>query len=253
MNSADYLAETPYARFGSDLAINAPADARLAFIRRTYAHLATAIYAFVMIEWVFFHFGFEKSFLGFLQNTPMAGLIFLGAFLLTSWVANSWAQSSTSVNLQYAGLLLYVLVEALIFVPILTVAQGYAVKAGAIGEVSVITAAGMTTLLMFAALTASVFFTKRDFSFLGSALWIVTAGAMALLVIGMFAGFYPGIWFSIAMIVVAAGWILYDTSNVMHHYRTDQHVAAALALFASVALLFWYVLRLFMELSDRNR
>jgi hypothetical protein len=28
----------------------------------------------------------------------------------------------------------------------------------------------------------------------------------------------------------------------MLHYRTDQHVAAALALFSSVALLFYYVL-----------
>jgi FtsH-binding integral membrane protein len=49
------------------------------------------------------------------------------------------------------------------------------------------------------------------------------------------------------MIVLASGYILYDTSNVLHRYRTDQHVAAALALFASVAILFWYVLRLFMS------
>jgi FtsH-binding integral membrane protein len=38
----------------------------------------------------------------------------------------------------------------------------------------------------------------------------------------------------------------------MQHYRTTQHVAAALALFASVALLFWYMIRLFMELSGRD-
>ena len=48
------------------------------------------------------------------------------------------------------------------------------------------------------------------------------------------------------MVILAAGFIVYDTSNVMHHYRTDQHVAAALALFGSVALMFWYVLRLFL-------
>ena len=33
--------------------------------------------------------------------------------------------------------------------------------------------------------------------------------------------------------------------------RTDQHVGAALELFASVALLFWYVLRLLMSLNRR--
>jgi FtsH-binding integral membrane protein len=52
------------------------------------------------------------------------------------------------------------------------------------------------------------------------------------------------------MIGLMSGYILYDTSNVMHHYRTDQHVAASLALFASVATLFWYVIRLLMSLSD---
>ena len=44
---------------------------------------------------------------------------------------------------------------------------------------------------------------------------------------------------------------LYHTSNVMLHYRTDQHVAAALALLAAVALLFWYVLRIMMIFSRR--
>jgi FtsH-binding integral membrane protein len=53
------------------------------------------------------------------------------------------------------------------------------------------------------------------------------------------------------MILLASGYILYDTSNVLHHYRTDQYVAASLALFAAVALLFWYVLRLLMELNRR--
>jgi FtsH-binding integral membrane protein len=251
MNSADYVADNPYARFG-DLAIDAPVDARRAFIRKTYAHLTTAIYAFVMLEWVFFHFGFDGWMMRFFQGTPMAGLIMLGAFMATSWLANSWAQSNTSVNLQYAGLLLYVLAESVIFVPILMIAQGYAMKVGAIGDVSVITVAAVTTLLLFGALSASVFFSRQDFSFLRTGLWIGGVAAFALLLMGYFAGLQLGVWFSVAMIVLACGWILYDTSNVLHHYRTDQHVAASLALFASVALLFWYVLRLLMELNRRN-
>ena len=54
-----------------------------------------------------------------------------------------------------------------------------------------------------------------------------------------------------AMIGFASMYILYETSNVLHRYRTDQYVAAALALFAAVALLFWYILRLLMELQRR--
>lgn len=52
------------------------------------------------------------------------------------------------------------------------------------------------------------------------------------------------------MVALACGFIIYDTSNIIHHYGTDQHVSAALQLFASVALLFWYVLRIFMSVSS---
>jgi hypothetical protein len=49
------------------------------------------------------------------------------------------------------------------------------------------------------------------------------------------------------MIGFAGAAILYDTSNVMRHYPEDRHVAAALELFASIALMFWYVLQLFLS------
>jgi len=52
------------------------------------------------------------------------------------------------------------------------------------------------------------------------------------------------------MVVLAMAIILYNTSNVMQRYNTNQHVAASLSLFASVALLFWYVLQIFMSMDD---
>jgi len=63
-------------------------------------------------------------------------------------------------------------------------------------------------------------------------------------------GFELGTWFSVAMIGFAGAAILYDTSNVLHHFPEDRYVGAALQLFASVALMFWYVLRLFMASRD---
>ena len=66
----------------------------------------------------------------------------------------------------------------------------------------------------------------------------------------VFQGFTLGMFFTLAMIALMAGWIIYYTSNVLHHFRTDQHVAASLELFASVALLFWYVLRIVMSSRD---
>lgn len=56
-----------------------------------------------------------------------------------------------------------------------------------------------------------------------------------------------GPMFSWAMIAVAGVAILHDTSEVLHSYDDDQHVGAALELFASVALMFWYILRLFLQ------
>jgi FtsH-binding integral membrane protein len=246
MNQAEFQASTPYARFGS-VAIDAPVDARRTFIRQTYIHLAAAIYAFVALEWLFFALGFEARALQLLSTTPYAWLIVMVAFFAVSVVANRWAQSDTSPAMQYAGLFLYVLIEALIFLPLLALAQWKTIAIQGMGEVGVIPAAGVTTLIIFGGLTALAFLTKKDFSFLRSFLNLVGIAAIALIVVSIVFGMHLGIWFVWAMIVAASGYILYYTSNVMHHYRTDQYVAAALALFASVALLFWYVIQLFMS------
>ena len=246
MNSADYQANTPYARFGS-LAIDAPVDVRRTFIRKTYVNLMVAIYAFVALEWLFFSLGWEVRALQLLGNSQMTWLLVMGAFFVVSVVANRWAQSGTSPAMQYAGLYLYVVAEALIFLPLLALAKMQTVTIQGVGDVNVIAAAGATTLIIFGGLTAYTFITKQDFSFLGRFLWLVTISAIALIVVSAFFGPHLGVWFVWAMIVAACGYILYYTSNVLHHYRTDQHVAAALALFASVALLFWYVIQIFMR------
>ena len=65
-----------------------------------------------------------------------------------------------------------------------------------------------------------------------------------------FGGMHLGTWFIGGMVVLMCGFILYDTSNVLHHFRTDQHVAASLELFASLATLFWYVIQLLIALRD---
>ena len=79
------------------------------------------------------------------------------------------------------------------------------------------------------------------------ALYLVGLAALAAITVSIFVPGLLGVWFTWLMVVFASAYILYHTSNIMHHYRTDQHVAASLALFSSVALLFWYVLQLFMS------
>ncbi len=135
--------------------------------------------------------------------------------------------------------------ESIIFTPLLYIASRF-------GGADVIPISGIITLVLFTGLTLIVFLTRADFSFLRVGLCIAGFAAMGFVICSIIFGFSLGLVFSAAMIVFACGWILYDTSNVLHHYRIGQHVAASLALFASVALLFWYVIRLVMALSSRD-
>lgn len=236
-------AENPYQTWGL-VAADAQADQRADFLRRTYLHLGGAVLGFTAIEAVLLNAPGVEQLVATMLAGRMAWLVVLGAFMVVSWIAESWARSATSIGKQYAGLSLYVVAEAVIFLPLLYVARQF-------GPANIIPAAGVVTLLLFGGLTAVVFLTKADFSFLRTGLSI--AGFAALGVIGASAifGFNLGIVFSGAMLALASGYILYHTSNVLHVYHIGQHVAAALALFASVALLFWYVLRIMMEMNRR--
>lgn len=216
----------------------ASTDERVAFIRKTYAHLLFAILAFVGIEVALFATGLAEVIAQAMLS--VSWLLVLGLFMGVGWLADWWAHKDTSPGLQYMGLILYVVAEAIIFVPILFIASAYS-------DPSVIPSAAVTTLLVFAGLTVSVFATKKDFSFLRSGLMIAGFLAIGLIIAASLFGFELGLLFSVAMAGLAAGYVLYYTSNVLHHYNTNQHVAASLALFSAVALLFWYILRIFMS------
>lgn len=220
-------------------AADAASDERASFILRTYYHLAGAIGAFVLIEAILLSLPITPSLVESVLGARYGWLIMLGAFMAVSWIADSWARSSTSLATQYMGLSLYVVAEAIIFVPLLFLAQQF--HPGIIGT------AATATLGLFAVLTAIVFITRKDFSFLRSVLMFGGIAAFGLIGCAIFFNFALGPIFTYAMIAFACAYILYSTSNVMLHYRTDQYVAASLALFAAVALLFWYIVQLFMS------
>ena len=224
---------------GAVVVAEAPAAERVAFIRKTYAHLAGAVGLFVLLEYILLHMPFTPRLIQLMVGGRYNWLVVLGLFMFVGYVAERWAQSATSLAVQYAGLVLYVLAESVLFLPLLFVAAYFA-------SPSVIPSAAVVTMGLFAGLTATVFITRKDFSFLRTALTVGGFVALAVIVLAILFGFNLGSLFSVAMIVLAGGYILYYTSNVLHHYRTDQYVAAALALFAAVALMFWYVLRLFL-------
>lgn len=209
---------------------------RSSFIWKCYAHVVGAILAFAAIEVYLFESGIAQSI-----AAPMMGnwLLVLGAFILASWGATHVAHRLESKNAQYAAFAFFIVVEALIFVPMLAMAMTM--------QPGIIDSAAGVTILGSVGLIATAMITRKDFSFLRSLL--VWAGILAMvgIVASLLFGFELGTWFSVAMIGFAGAAVLYDTSNIMLHYPQDKYVAASMALFASIAMMFWYILRLFMS------
>ena len=215
---------------------NVTAADRSSFITQTYAHLLGAILGFAALEIIFFQTGLAVPVANFLLSLPWLAVLF--AFIGVSWVANHFAARAVSPEVQYAALIGFVVAEAVIFVPLLHLVQSYAP--------GVVQSAALVTLIGFSGLTAVAWSERRDFSFLGGLLKWGFMSALLVIVAGAIFGFQLGTFFAVAMVMLAGVAILYQTSGVLHHYPQDRFVAASLALFASVAMMFWHVLQLFM-------
>ncbi|WP_103864262.1 MULTISPECIES: Bax inhibitor-1 family protein [Aquimarina] len=212
-------------------------DKRVAFYKKTYTHLAMAVLLFVIVEWVFFQIEPIVNF-AFSMTQGWRWMVMLGGFMLATNYAEKMAHKNHNINQQYLGLLLYVVAEAFIFIPLIGIAMMIAQDGGA----NILYQAAILTLSLFTGLSAIVLITKKDFSFLRSILTIGFFIALGLIVAGWLFGFNLGLWFSVGMVVLASGSILYQTSNMVHKYSEDQYVGASLGLFASLMLLFWYIL-----------
>lgn len=228
------------------MAAQAPANERARFLVKTYAHLVGAIFAFVAIIAGIFASGYAETIAQMMLG--VSWLLVLAAFMGVSYAANALARSGASQGKQYAGLALYVVAEAIIFIPLIYIVLISAQEAGAAtAGLELLAEAGAITVGMFAGLSAIVFLTRMNFSFLRGALMFGFFAALALIVASAILGFDLGIVFVWAMVVLASLSILYNTSKVLHEYDTRQYVAASLTLFASFALLLWYVIQILMS------
>lgn len=224
--------------FGNSAA-NAAPEARARFIRNTYLHLAAAILAFIGLEIFLFSSGAAYTIASTMLGGRFSWFLVLAGFIGVSMLANWWANSQTSKAMQYLGLGVYVVAEAIIFVPLLFIVANFG------GGGDVILKAGVVSIGLFLGLTAVVFLTRSDFSFLGPIIAMGSFLALGFIAAGLLFGFSFGNFFAFAMVALAGTAILYNTSNVLHQYRTDQHVAASLTLFAAIAMMFWYILQIF--------
>jgi len=220
-------------------AAQAPLSARAAFVRNTYAHVGGAVLAFVGLEALLFATGAAEAILSkiFASGGRLAWIALMVAFVGGGYVANMLAHSRSRTT-QYLGLAGYVVLEALIFLPILYLAEARFPNQYLAAQ------AGLITLAVFGALTTFVFISGANFSFLGPIITIASFAALGLVICSVIFGFSLGLVFSAAMVALAGAAIVYQTSNIIHEYPTDHYVGAALALFASIATMFYYILRI---------
>ena len=235
---------------------------RVTFLRRTYALLGVALVAFALFTGGMMTYMTETSlrFSSFMFGGMGGMLLVMVAFIGMSILAQRLAFSETSRGVQLAGLGLYVVVQSLMLQPILWFVV---VKFG--GESSlrhgmfvvtpmalhVIMQSVVITLAIFVGLTATVFLSKKDFSFLRGTLVIATFAVFGLMIASMLFGFSLGLIFVGFLIALMAGYILYQTSLIMSQFPPTAFVAAALMLFGTVATLFRLVLQLVASMNRR--
>jgi FtsH-binding integral membrane protein len=240
---------------------------RVAFLRKTYGLLGVSLVAFAALSagimlyatrfsWAVSSWALGGGFVMLL----IAVLLFTGGM----FVAQRLAMSDTSRGVQYLGLGLGILVQSLLLQPLLwlllfkfgdraAMTMGYWTAGTMTAKAaSVLMQSTVITLAIFFGLTASVFISKKDFSFLRSALSIGTFALLGIILASFIPGFSLGVTITCGLgIVLMAGYILYETSLVLTQFPPSRYVAAALMLFGTIATLFRFVLQLMIETNRR--
>ncbi|WP_298531138.1 Bax inhibitor-1 family protein [uncultured Algibacter sp.] len=227
--------------FENKLMVGQLAEAdKVAFYKKTYAHVAGGVLIFILFEYLLLQ---SETIVNFALSMTQGWrwLIMLGGFMFITNYAEGMALKTPDKNKQYLAYGLYILAEAFIFVPLIYIAIAYTESFDLLNQAAIV------TLSLFTGLSAIVLVTKKDFSFLRSALTVGFFIALGLILAGTLFGFNLGLWFSVGMCVLAAGSILYQTSNLVNKYSNEDYIPAALGLFASLMLLFWYVLSIFLS------
>ena len=232
--------ENSFPNFETKLLVHSTEAERIDFYKRTYAHVAGGVLVFIIFEYLLLQ---SEAIVSFMMSMTEGykWLLMLGGFMFITSYAERMTLKSPDKNKQYLAYGLYILAQAFIFIPLIYIAAHY-MDSGA----EILNQAAIVTLGLFTGLSAVVLMSKRDFSFLKTGLAVGFFIAIGLIIAGTLFGFSLGLWFSVGMCLLAGGSILYQTSNLANKYATDDYVPAALGLFASLMLLFWYVLRIFM-------
>jgi FtsH-binding integral membrane protein len=237
--SQPYQNLDPYAPPRDMFVIDAALSERLSFLRKVYAHVFGAILLLVALEYLYAATGLDLKILQMMGRSWWVGLII---FIGVTWMAERLAFSGASAAVQYTGLGLFVGAQSVVTAPILAIASR--TNPELIGQASFV------TLLITGALTLFVVLSKSDFSFMRNTLFLAGLGLLAISIASAIFGFSLGLGFSVGIVVLMCGYILYETSLIMHHLPTTAHVAGTLMIFGSIVVLFRHVLYILMSLNE---
>lgn len=213
---------------------------RLGFLRKVYAILTLNFLVTVAIACAF-------SFI-----VPVRDFIVSNPWLL--WVGIAVGLGS------YLALACIKVKPPLNIVLLVTFVLGYSLLVGTIcatyyaeGWGKVVIQAFAATLVTFVTITAYIFITKKDFSYLFSFLMGATLVLIVLFLLtfvtSWFAGQRASRWMYFGISVFGAllmiGYLLYDTSLVVTRLGPDQWIRAVVELYVDVINLFLYLLSIF--------
>ncbi len=222
---------------------------RVAFLRKAYGLLGIALIGWAAATAIFFRYFTETSWKW--SKWALSGswnwLAVIGLLMVSGMVAQWLARSEKSRGIQLVGLGVEVGAWTFLMQPMLWILF---IKFKPAGAQAILAQGTLTTLVIFAGLTATVFITKKDFSFLRGVITVGMFAALGVILASMLFGFTLGLVFIGLMIGLMSLKILYDTSMMMNYFPPTHYVSAALMLFATVATLFWYVIQLFMRLRS---
>lgn len=229
--SADGTAEAVFTPV-SDLS----ADEKTAFYKKVYAHLGAYILGFILTSVVFYEMEIGYKILDVIEESSFYWILMLGAFWGVSWIGDHFSEHPTN-GMPYAGPAIIILAEATIFSPLFAWVNYY--------HSGVLDNAIFASIVIVGAMIFAVHKSKANFEPIGAMLKVGSIVGFGFILSAIVFDFSLGSIFSWIMLALAGGYVLYDTSKIIHEYEKNQYVLASTRLLMSSLFFFWYVIRIF--------
>ena len=230
MNQGYSPQEGPFSETTMNTVANASVEVRANFIRKTYVLFLAGILTAVIAGAICLRT--PQVYLAVTNLLTSSPLLFVGIFLGSSFLAQAVSRVE---GLNYIALFGFTGLLGLLIAPIV---DTYAPKV--IGE------AGFLTIVIFGALTAYAFVSGKNFSFIGGFIFV---GMVAVVLAGLANMFWFkssgfSYWIAWGSLLMSSGYVLYQTSNMIHEYDERGYCSAALGLFISFFNIFMSLLRI---------